>query len=69
MSVHLVEGIRWGLVLNLRREDITTFTEGLYLVRSGRCTVFVFAKTRFLCIGYLRTGTKIIYRYVSKTYY
>ena len=33
ISIHLVEGIRRVLVLNLRREEKGTCTEGLYLVR------------------------------------
>ena len=33
MVVHLIEGLRWGLALKLRREEINTFTGSLYLVR------------------------------------
>ena len=31
--VLLDEGLRWRVVLKLRREAIYTFTEGIYLVR------------------------------------
>lgn len=40
----LAEGLQRWLVRKLRREEFTTFTEGLYLVRYGRFTVSVFAK-------------------------
>ena len=51
-------GTTRGMVLKLRRETISTFTEGLYFVRQGRFTLSMSAEKNCLCMGYVRTNMK-----------
>ena len=52
-------GATHGLVLELRREAIVTFTEDLYLVRYGRFIGISVCWTKLLRISYGQTNTKV----------